>query len=192
MNKILMFGIMLIVSSLGFSQTYIRDAELGDKDAQFRLGRMYHRADRMPKDITKAIYWYNLAAEQNQPSAIQALGELYYYGVETQRKPRLAYSYFERSAEFKNAEAYFILGEMNYNGIGTSQDKREAYSWYKKSADEGGLAKGQFKVGQMLFEGDGIRKDEAMGINYIKMAFQNGFPTALNYWTEKEMWKFEK
>ena len=192
MNRFVYFVIMLFVSTLGFSQTYIRDAELGDKDAQYRLGRMFERADRMPKNIDKALFWYAKAAEQDQPLAIQALAELYYYGVETERKPRLAYSLFLRSANFKNAEAYFCLGEMYYNGIGVDQDKSSALTWYKKSADEGGLAKGQFKVGKMLFEGDGVKQDKAMGINYVKLAFKNGFPTANEYWTEQQMWKFEK
>ena len=86
---------------------------------------MYERADCMPKDIAKSLYWYSKAAEQDQPDAIQALAELYFYGAED-RKPRLAFTLFQRSAEFKNTEAYFCLGEMYFYGQGTTQD-------YKKS-----------------------------------------------------------
>ena len=53
MIKKLIFYLLIAISSTAFSQTYIRDAELGDKNAQYRLGRMYERADRMPKDIAK-------------------------------------------------------------------------------------------------------------------------------------------
>ena len=56
----------------------------------------------------------------------------------------------------------------------------------------GNLAKAQFKVGQLLFEGEFVKQDKAMGINYIKMAFQNGYPKAYEYWTEQQMWKYEK
>jgi TPR repeat protein len=192
MIKKIVFVLLIAFSTTVFSQTYIRDAELGDKDAQYRLGRMYERADRMPKDMAKALYWYSKAAEQDQPQAIQTLAELYFYGVEVERKPRIAYTLFLKSAEFKNVEAYYCLGEMYFAGQGVDRDYNKAYSWYKKAADEGNLAKAQFKVGQLLFEGEFVKQDKAMGINYIKMAFQNGYPKAYEYWTEQQMWKYEK
>ena len=66
--------ILLMLCAIAFcgvvsAQTYIRDAEQGDANAQYRLGKMYERADRMPKDISKALYWYGKAAEQNHPKA---------------------------------------------------------------------------------------------------------------------------
>jgi FOG: TPR repeat, SEL1 subfamily len=190
--KTLLLGALLLCSTASFAQTYLRDAQLGDKNAQYKLGRMYEKSDRMPKDITKAIYWYEQAAKQDQPQAIEALAELYYYGVDVQQKPHLAFALFTRSAKFKNSEAYYCLGEMYYAGLGTVQDKSTAFSWYKKAADEGNLAKAQYKIGKMLFEADGIKENKAMGINYIKLAFNNGFPMANEYWIEKQMWKYEQ
>lgn len=192
MIKNLIFHLLIVLSTTAFSQTYIRDAELGDKNAQYRLGRMYERADRMPKDIGKSLYWYSRAAEQDHPEAVQVLAEHYFYGHEVDRKPRLAFTLFQKSAEFKNIEAYYCLGEMYFYGQGTTQDYKKAFSWYKKAADEGNLAKAQYKIGELLFEGNYVRQDKAMGINYIKIAFQNGYPKAYEYWSEQEMWKYEQ
>lgn len=192
MIKNLIFYLLIVLSTTAFSQTYIRDAELGDKNAQYRLGRMYERADRMPKDIGKSLYWYSRAAEQDHPEAVQVLAEHYFYGHEVDRKPRLAFTLFQKSAEFKNIEAYYCLGEMYFYGQGTTQDYKKAFSWYKKAADEGNLAKAQYKIGELLFEGNYVRQDKAMGINYIKIAFQNGYPKAYEYWSEQEMWKYEQ
>lgn len=192
MIKNLIFYLLIVLNTTAFSQTYIRDAELGDKNAQYRLGRMYERADRMPKDIGKSLYWYSRAAEQDHPEAVQVLAEHYFYGHEVDRKPRLAFTLFQKSAEFKNIEAYYCLGEMYFYGQGTTQDYKKAFSWYKKAADEGNLAKAQYKIGELLFEGNYVRQDKAMGINYIKIAFQNGYPKAYEYWSEQEMWKYEQ
>lgn len=192
MIKNLIFYLLIVLSTTAFSQTYIRDAELGDKNAQYRLGRMYERADRMPKDIGKSLYWYSRAAEQDHPEAVQVLAEHYFYGHEVDRKPRLAFTLFQKSAEFKNVEAYYCLGEMYFYGQGTTQDYKKAFSWYKRAADEGNLAKAQYKIGELLFEGNYVRQDKAMGINYIKIAFQNGYPKAYEYWSEQEMWKYEQ
>lgn len=81
---------------------------------------------------------------------------------------------------------------MYFAGQGVDRDYNKAFSWYKKAADEGNLAKAQYRVGQLLFEGEYVKQDKAMGINYIKMAFQNGYPKAYEYWTEQQMWKYEK
>ena len=54
-RMIAMVSLALCAGGL-FAQTYIRDAEYGDVNAQYRLGKMYERADRMPKDINKAVY----------------------------------------------------------------------------------------------------------------------------------------
>ena len=89
-----------------FAQTYVRDAEQGSANAQYRLGRMYERADRMPKDISKAVYWYKKAAEQNHPQAIMALGELYYYGVEVKQKVSIDfYVVFDNDLRVTGAQA---------------------------------------------------------------------------------------
>lgn len=175
-----------------FAQTYVRDAEQGSANAQYRLGRMYERADRMPKDISKAVYWYKKAAEQNHPQAIMALGELYYYGVEVKQNMHLAFKYFNEAAVYNNYEACYCLGEMYEQGVGVAKHLPTAYKWYKKAADEGGLAKAQFKVGRMLYFGDGVKQDIAQGINYIKLAFNNGYPTAMEFWNENQLWRYEQ
>ena len=95
MIKRFLITLLAIVFGLNtFAQTFIRDAEQGNPNAQYRLGKMYERADRMPKDIAKAIEWYQKAAEQNHPKAIMALAELYYYGVDVKQNAHLAFKYF--------------------------------------------------------------------------------------------------
>ena len=121
-KRVLMLVAAVLFSAALSAQTYIRDAEYGDANAQYRLGKMYERADRMPKDINKAIYWYNKAAEQNHPGAIMALAELYYYGVEVKQNVHLAFKYFNLAAQNNNMEAIYCLGQMYEQGVGTAKD----------------------------------------------------------------------
>ena len=66
------------------------------------------------------------------------------------------------------------------------------YEWFKKAADEGGLAKAQFKIGKMLYFGEGVKKNIAQGVNYVKLAFNNGYPTAMQFWNENQLWRYEQ
>ena len=70
--------------------------------------------------------------------------------------------------------------------------QKEFYEWFKKAADEGGLAKAQFKIGKMLYFGEGVKKNIAQGVNYVKLAFNNGYPTAMQFWNENQLWRYEQ
>ena len=64
--------------------------------------------------------------------------------------------------------------------------------YYKKAADEGNLAKAQFKVGKMYYFGEGVKQDIKQTLKYIHAAFDNGYPTAIEFWNENQLWKYEQ
>ena len=43
----------------------LKDAEQGDADAQFFLGRMYEEGIDVPKDYAKAFMWFNVATKED-------------------------------------------------------------------------------------------------------------------------------
>ena len=181
----------LLGVSVNAQVTFMRAAEDGDANAQYKLGRMYSQDNRYQKDIKKAMYWYKKAAAQNQKDAALALGELYYYGIETDRNNHLAYTYFNQADTLGNYEASYCLGEMYEKGVGVNKNLQTAFSYYKKAADKGNLAKAMFKTGTMLYYGQGCTKDIAKGNNYIKLAFNEGYPTALEFWNQEQLWQYE-
>jgi thymidine kinase len=52
----------------------IAEAELGNRDSQYLIGRAYDEGKLIPRNLHKAMYWYELAAKQGHGLAIQALG----------------------------------------------------------------------------------------------------------------------
>ena len=64
--------------------------------------------------------------------------------------------------------------------------------YFKKAADEGNLAKAQFKLGKMYYYGQGTNKDIKQCLKYIHAAFDNGYPTAREFWNENQLWKYEQ
>ena len=56
------------------------DAEQGDADAQFLLGRRYFNGEGVPPDYQEAVKWYRLAAEQGYAMSQFSLGGMYAIG----------------------------------------------------------------------------------------------------------------
>lgn len=48
---------------------YLKAAEQGDAEAQFRVGCAYDLGEGVAENKTKALNWYTKAAEQGQPDA---------------------------------------------------------------------------------------------------------------------------
>lgn len=55
-------------------------AELGDAEAQWDLGSIYHNGTGVPQDDTQAVQWFLRAAEQGHVTAQGSLGAYYWAG----------------------------------------------------------------------------------------------------------------
>lgn len=55
-------------------------AEMGIADAQFRLGKIYHKGLGIKQNFAEAFKWYLKAAEQGYAMAQNNLGNMYYKG----------------------------------------------------------------------------------------------------------------
>ena len=86
-------------------------AELGDVDAQVRLGVMYDYGEGVSEDDAEAVRWYRKAAEQGDAGAQHNLGVM--YARWRWRDPGLCRGraqWFRKSAEQGHAAAQFLLG----------------------------------------------------------------------------------
>jgi hypothetical protein len=60
----------------------LKDAQQGDADAQFLLGRMYEGGIDVPKDFAKAFMWFNVATKEDPEF------KLYRYKIEKKMTPQ--------------------------------------------------------------------------------------------------------
>ena len=98
---------------------------------------MYYNGEGTPKDMEKALYWYEKAAEQGHINAQFYCGWMNDNGEGTPLDKSKALQWYEKSAEQGNATAQFNCGNMYDNGIGTEKDTVKALYWYEKSAAQG-------------------------------------------------------
>jgi len=113
---------------------YLKAAESGHAEAQYRLASLYHGECSDIKDEVVARYWYVKAAEQGHVYAQVEAGLMYRHGWPNYDY-KLAAQLLLQAAQQGNKRAQYELGEMYMHGIGVEQDEFLARKWLKSFHD---------------------------------------------------------
>lgn len=138
------------------------DAERGDSQAQFQLGEIYTYGVGMPSDIKLGTEWYQRAAKQGHAQAtvaLKMLSERQELGVYKAEQDRLA----DTARQEKARIAAYASANVD--------------QLYKTVND--GDAEAQMNLGRRYLKGDGVDKNETLGIDYLSKAAAQGNTRAL-------------
>ncbi|MHA1566164.1 MAG: hypothetical protein ACTSX7_12695 [Alphaproteobacteria bacterium] len=135
-------GLGLTADPDGAVALFRHAADLGNADAQNRLGLFYAHA--LERDYATAATWFEAAAGQGHPQAAYNLGVLSLGG--TVDDPQGAAEYFGRAAAAGIALAQYDLALMYAKGEGVPLDLTLARQWLTAAAGNG-IPEAQFAVG---------------------------------------------
>ena len=115
----------------------LKNAKRGDKNAQFILGVSYLDGEKIRKNVTKAIYWLELAVKNNHSEAAMRLGEvLWVGGGKVLSDEKRALSLFELAGNLGLVKAQYLLGSI-YATDRVHGNIDLAKLWYRKAAENG-------------------------------------------------------
>ncbi|GBB84613.1 hypothetical protein RclHR1_01120001, partial [Rhizophagus clarus] len=102
-------------------------------DAMNYLAICYSDGNGTEKNLEKAFYWFQRAAENGNEDAMYILtSSCYYNGEGTEKNLEKAFYWFQKAAENDDEKAMYSL-VMNYkNGEGTEKNLEKAFYWYQK------------------------------------------------------------
>ena len=137
--KILLLCVCLLGGKV-FAQIPVPDKDLdllwqskmagyGDADGQYQLAQVYEKGIGIPRDLAKAIHYYQLSARQEYlPSALE-LGRLFAEekAVQDEKKSLEWYTYAANRGEIQ-AENYLF----HYYNEAPTPDKQKAFYWLEK------------------------------------------------------------
>ena len=129
-------------------QALINSANLGNTEAQFKLGSAYDSGQGVTRNGNEALKWYLMAAEAGNAEAQNSVGS----GYQAKKQYMLAYEWYEKAAKQNHALATNNLGYLHDLGLGVPQDRKKGYDLYLKSANLG-WAEAMYNIGQMLGSG---------------------------------------
>ena len=151
----------------------------GDSSAQYELGGCYHFGHSVPKDYSKAVYWYYKAAKNNHSEAMNNLGCIYNDEVGTLRDLEKAVSFFRNSAEHGCLQGMYNLAGCYEDGHGVEQDLNISIFWYKriieKCHSDLGCCKACYKLFLFYQIGLGVEPNKDKYEYYLKLAKKNDF-----------------
>lgn len=106
--------------------------------AYYLLGNYYAFGwGETQKDIQKAIHYWKISADYNNPEAIYNLGASYLNGHGVDKNESRAYSYFQQGVELGDIKSYMGLARCYRLGIGVDKSIKKAVELYKHAAKSG-------------------------------------------------------
>lgn len=109
----------------------------GYAKAEATIGWMYHTGKGAKKDIKLARFWYEKAAAQNHPIALNNLGVFYEKGMGVHKDLHKAFHWYKESAEWGYSYAQYNLGNMYKSGKGVAKNINKAIYWLQLAALQG-------------------------------------------------------
>ncbi len=158
-------------------------ADQGHVRAKWMVGRMYSRGEGVERDDDRAFEMFADIANdtENTPplnpdrpfvaDAFVALGDYYRNvdetgGVDLQAAMQM---YWDAATLYNDPEAQYNLAVMFYRGEVGDADPAEAARWALR-ASEAGNPSAQALLGYLLFQGDGVERQEVLGLAYLHLA----------------------
>ena len=157
---------------------YRHKAEQGNAEAQYQLGRCYHKGIKgVNKNYFEAVKWYQKAAKQEFAKAQTSLGYCYFNGQGVEKDVFKAVELFKKAAKQEFAKAQYNLGHCFFNGQGVEKDVYKAAELYQKAAKQEDAA-AQNSLGYCYRYGIGVKKDVSKAVELFKKAAKQEFAAA--------------
>lgn len=149
------------------------DAEAGNGQAQFEMGRRYYFIKTM-KDDALARQWFLKAAQQGVRGAQYELATMYILGEGGSVDAAQAMIWYRKAAALGYVAANYDIGGMYLNGEGVPVDEAEAAKWLRIAADLG-ERRAQYHLALLYRDGRGVQKDAEQAILLLKASVKQKY-----------------
>ena len=168
-----------VVDANGKKETFLeqslRLAGEGNAESQMNLGYMYlYGNNGVEQDFEKAFEYYNMAAKQDNPIALNNVGSLYFNGIGTEKNRVKAISYFTKSAELGNDNAATNLAFIYLTGENNDSERNKKAMQLFQQAAKSGNKLAEFMLGYAYYKGFTVDRDNYTAFGLIKDAAQEG------------------
>ncbi|GBC07421.1 hypothetical protein RclHR1_07450009 [Rhizophagus clarus] len=139
----------------------------------------YEKGKGIEKNLEKAFYWYQKAAENGNVVAMDNLVICYYNGEGVEKNLEKAFYWCQKAAENGNENSMGNLANCYKNGEGTEKNSEKSFYWYQKAAENGHVKAMDF-LGICYENGEGTEKNLEKTFYWYQKAAENGYNKAMN------------
>lgn len=160
------------------AQAYLEAAELGHRQAQYRLGELLVSGKGLQHDPVAAHQWIRRAAKQGVLDAQATLGSMYEFGVGVMADRTEAERWYLLAAKKGDVPAMVGLGRLYYLKSQGDEDLLwEAKEWFERAAALGD-PQAHYYLGVLHRNGAGVPQDHEEALGYFLLAAQQGYGDA--------------
>lgn len=149
----------------------------GSPKAQIDLATMYYTGDGISQDHTKALYWLEKAADNDNPEAQYRLAIMYSDNESSNKQITKAVEWYKRAARQGHADAQYDLALIYYYGEGIVKDFEQAALWCFKAAEQG-HREAQYSLAVMFERGEGIQQSMSEAFKWYQKSALQGYGRA--------------
>lgn len=154
-----------------------QQAQGGDANAQYKLGRSYMTGSGVAQDYEQALEWSTKAAKQGSADAEFLMGYMHEHGLGVKKDYGKAFLYYSSAAKDGHSTAQNNLGSMYERGEGLRKNLVEAAAWYQKAADQRDPV-AQCNLASIYLLGKGTTKNDEQAAVWFKAAAELGYAPA--------------
>lgn len=136
-----------------------------------------HPPDGTAADISRAILYYEKAADLGSAPAQAMLGDIFANGAQGKPDYEQAVKWYRKAAEQGQPDAEFGLAVRYALGQGVPLDLQEALRLFIAAANQGHVG-AQYDLATMYEEGKGTPADQSLAAHYYQLAADQGMPQA--------------
>jgi TPR repeat protein len=157
---------------------YRQAADGGLARAQDSLGAAYFTGKGgLAKDETQALYWYDKAAAQNDPSVLRSLAMRFLFGLDASKNPKKSYELKVKGANLGDKLALADLCTL-FEGLDVPVvGEPTKASWCIKAAEAGDID-AQHALSTLYLSGEGVPKDDGKAAEWAIKAASQGLGRA--------------
>ena len=154
-----------------------RYCEGGSLTAALVLGHAYLQNPALPGGVERAHHFYQLAANQGMPQAIDRLADLQMLGWGCEVDDQQAFANYQKTAKLGFPAAKANLAYLLSQGIGCTANQLEASKLYFEAAMAGHLL-AVMNLAWRFEEGVGVAADRSVACALTDIAAERDFPNA--------------
>lgn len=153
-------------------------AQSGDSNAMYKVATMFDSGEHFPRDIDKALYWYDKAIDSGNAKAAHDLAVKFQYGLGVRVDLKRSRDLYYRAATQGFAGSQNNLGDLYERGSGVPQSYADAAFWYARAAERGEPI-AYFSLATMYSRGQGMSQNLVEGYKWAILAV-SGLPEGKN------------
>jgi TPR repeat protein len=161
-------GAGLVPDLVTASKCFDKAAKAGYAPAQVMRG-LINLDPEGAFDPTKALQWFQLAAEQGNAAGQYNMGCCFFWGVGVQKNEKEAVGWFLKAADQGFTVAEYAFGYYLLTDVSAESDARQGIPWLLKAAQKG-LPEAMYLLGVLAETGDLIPRDENSALKWQKAA----------------------